>query len=74
MRYVLHPGYVHSPNDNDHHFIGGPRLARLYGVDIRDCVFGDMPDYNPHPDDIHLKPKANGNYSLPETPPNRGAT
>lgn len=54
MRYVLHPGYVTSKNDGDQHFIGGPRLAQLYGVDIRQCVFGDMPEYRERDGDVHL--------------------
>lgn len=68
MRYVLHPGYVISEADGDRHFIGGPRLARLYGVDVRQCVYGDMPDYRQESGDIHLLPKHSGNYTLPEPP------
>lgn len=63
-RYVLHPGYVYSAHDNDRHFIGGPRLAGLYGVDIRDCVFGDVPQYREQEGDIHLRPDRSGKYSL----------
>ena len=63
-RYVLHPGWVFSKTDGDKHFIGGPRLARLYGVDIRECVFGDVLDYKELPGDIHLAPSYSGNYSL----------
>jgi len=66
-RYVLHPGYVYSKNDGDRHFIGGPRLAQLYGVDIRDCVFGDVPQYSELPGDIHLRPSRCGNYTLAVT-------
>lgn len=65
MRYVLHPGYVTSKNDGDRHFIGGPRLARLYGVDIRQCVFGDTPEYREQEGDVHLIPRISGNYTLP---------
>lgn len=65
-RYVLHPGYVTSLTDGQRHFIGGPRLAQLYGVDIRDCVFGDVPHYREQPGDVHLFPKHSGQYSLPE--------
>lgn len=64
-RYVLHPGYIKSKNDGEEHFIGGPKLARLYGVDIRECVFGDMPGYQECDGDIHLWPQYNGDYSLP---------
>ena len=68
IRYVLHPGYVTSQTDGDQHFIGGPKLARLYGVDIRECVFGDVPYYREQPGDVHLYLKANSDYSLPEVP------
>lgn len=67
-RYVLHPGYVSSQHDGDLHFIGGPSLARLYGVNIRDCVFGDVREYREQPGDVHLRPQPNGDYSLPEVP------
>jgi len=63
-RYVLHPGWVFSKTDGDKHFIGGPRLARLYGVDIQECVFGDVPDYKELPGDVHLAPSYSGDYSL----------
>lgn len=65
MRYVLHPGYVTSQHDGDSHFIGGPRLARLYGVDIRQCVFGDVPEYREQAGDVHLHPRYDGDYALP---------
>jgi hypothetical protein len=64
VRYVLHPGYIRSKHDGDEHFIGGPRLARLYGVDIRDCVYGDTRRYAPRQGDIHLRPRYDGNYDL----------
>lgn len=63
-RYVLHPGYVYSANDGDRHFIGALRLAGLYGVDIRDCVLGDVPQYREQKGDIHLRPNRSANYSL----------
>ena len=68
-RYVLHPGYITSRSDGDRHFIGGPRLAQLYGVSVRDCVFGDMPDYREQPTDVHLRPRFDGKYKLPEVKP-----
>lgn len=67
-RYVLHPGYVTSATDGQDHFIGGPRLAALYGIDIRDrekVVFGDVPGYREQPGDLHLYPRFSGDYSLP---------
>ncbi len=71
VRYVLHPGYVTSATDGQEHFIGGPRLAALYGVNIRDSetvVFGDEPGYREQPGDVHLHPRYDGHYSLPAGP------
>lgn len=71
FRYVLHPGYVMSATDKQYHFIGGPRLAALYGVDIKNCVavvFGDAPGYREQPGDVHLRPRYDGKYILPEGP------
>jgi len=65
MRYVLHPGYVTSKNDGQEHFIGGPRLAMLYGVDMRQCVFGDVKEYREQEGDVHLWPDYHGNYTTP---------
>lgn len=66
MRYVLHPGYVTSKSDGQEHFIGGPRLARLYGVDMRQCVFGDVSGYREQKGDVHLRPDYHGNYTTIE--------
>lgn len=66
LRYVLHPGYIISKEDGQEHFIGGPRLARLYGVNLLDCVYGDMPGYRQKEGDVHLHPDYHGNYKLPE--------
>ena len=65
VRYVLHPGRVTSAADGQEHFVGGPQLAALYGVDIRDVVFGDRPGYRERPGDVHLHPRWDGDYSLP---------
>ena len=68
VRYVLHPGYVTSATDGQKHFVGGQRLAALYGVDIRDrwaVVFGDEPSYRELPGDVHLRPRHDRNYGLP---------
>lgn len=63
IRYVLHPGWVIS-KDGKSHFIGGPTLTRLYGVDIRDCVFGDVVEYTEQKDDVHLYPDESGEYKI----------
>ena len=65
MRYVLHPGYVTSKNDGERHFISGPRLARLYDVNMSSCVLGDAYGYREMEGDVHLWPDYHGNYALP---------
>lgn len=62
MRYVLHPGWVMSDSDGQEHFIGGPRLSRLYGVPLDRCVFGDTLGYREREGDVHLEPREDGNY------------
>jgi hypothetical protein len=67
VRYVLHPGHVISANDGQMHFIGGHRLARLYGLDIRSQIveLGDRRRRRDLPGDVHLYPRFDGNYRLP---------
>lgn len=64
MRYVLHPGYIRSKHDGDRHYITAKDLARLYKVNMCDCiVYYD--GYIDSSTDIHLYPKYDGNYNLP---------
>ena len=70
QKYVLCPGYVHSKNDGDRHYITATRLVELYRVPLNDCVV------KPNMDDprnkhwsapqgaIELHPKFDGNYTL----------
>jgi hypothetical protein len=70
MKYILHSGHIHSQNDGERHFISCNQLARLYGVDLRDCVcyperqFGRLGWQDP-PGAIHLYPRSDGNYTIP---------
>jgi hypothetical protein len=66
-RYVLCPGYVTSANDGQEHFINSPKLARLYGVDLRspNVVIDLSRRFRPRPGDIYLGPRFDGNYTLP---------
>ena len=67
-RYVLCPGYVTSANDGQEHFIDSPKLARLYGVDLRSPnVVVDLGPrrFRHRPGDICLGPRFDGNYTLP---------
>lgn len=70
-RYVLHPGYVISPNDGQTHYIGVDALARLYGVSLHDCVVAERGERYPRgvreqPGDVHLFPRSCGRYELPK--------
>ena len=73
-KYQLCPGVVVSATDGQEHYIGAMTLARLYGVDLRECVI-----YEPAPwwtrsffeyEDalcgglIRLKPRRDGNYTI----------
>jgi hypothetical protein len=69
-RYVLRPGYVTSANDGQEHFISSPKLARLYGVDLRSPnVVVDLDHgFRHRPGDICLGPRLDGDYRLPPLP------
>lgn len=65
--YVLAPGWVRSRIDGDRHFTGAARLAALYGVPLRRCLAkGALGDFLPE-GAILLKPRFDGDYSLPVT-------
>lgn len=66
MRYVLHPGYIRSKHDGDEHYIGVFDLVRLYKVDPRKCVDSSKPGLTEQPGDVHLHPRYDGDYSLPQ--------
>lgn len=73
IRYVIHPGYVTSTNDGDRHYISAGRLALLYGLRLQDCAVMHDDDagvraYQQQANDVHLYPKQDGDYSLPEPP------
>lgn len=62
-RFVLCPGYVRSITDGDLHYISSGQLARLYGVNLRDCFVDDgkRPGYNGR-EFVHLFPRTGGKY------------
>lgn len=43
IKYALFPGHVTSKTDGDVHFVGAQDLARLYGVNMRECVVLPFP-------------------------------
>jgi hypothetical protein len=67
-RYVLCPGWVTSQNDGEQHYIDAMQLARLYGVDLRNCLIRparrslDSADYAGK---VFLHPRFDGDYRLP---------
>lgn len=66
-RYVLHPGDVISRHDGHGHYIDSQTLAHLYGVDRAQCViYADDPNWVELPHDVHLFPRNDGDYRLPE--------
>lgn len=70
IRYVLHPGYVISATDGDEHFIGAAQLMSLYRVPKSECIIDDtsarLGGLGYSSDLIHLYPRFDGNYALPE--------
>lgn len=67
MTYVLAPGYVTSKTDGDRHYITAEMLQQLYNVDLDQCVKEprDKQDWLPPENAIYLRPRYDGNYSLP---------
>jgi len=74
-KYVCYGDFVFSKNDGDIHYITGRRLADLYHVDPKECVFIDREDYNMYgqlkfpikkiENLIPLKPSYEGYYHNP---------
>ena len=64
VRYILHPGYIFSKSDGDRHFIGAEKLANLYGLPLAKCITANSPGYREQDEDIHLKPRYDGDYSI----------
>lgn len=75
-RYLIYPGYVTSSQDGDGHWITAHELARLYKVDIRECEIaplhdGTYPRWTPPENLIPLRPRDDGDYTIPETKPGK---
>lgn len=77
-KYLLCPGYVISQTDGELHFVGERQLAELYGVPMSQCVvrperaFGRF-GWRPPAGAIELRPRYDGNYTLPADPiPSQG--
>lgn len=66
MKYVLIAGEIISPNDGQTHTISAYKLAELYGLNPKDCIFvnhGVCQDvYGVDEDQIWLEPRDVGDY------------
>ena len=74
LKYVIYPGEVVSESDGEKHFIGAEQLARLYGVDLTECMVVDdrrkftpasMMSWRKDSGLIHLYTRSDGDYKLP---------
>ena len=67
--YVLVPGYVTSKSDGDRHYINAKQLQHLYGVDPTNCIEAPTglaaKHWEPPVDAVYLRPRYDGNYSIP---------
>ncbi len=74
FKYFVWPDWVTSVSDGDRHWISADRLIHLYHVDPRDCrvLRPDSPAVDSilrrYPWVPILRPQANGDYTVPESP------
>lgn len=70
FKYLLMPGWVPSKNDGDRHYISSQQLAKLYGVDPRECrVYDSAWPYEKIMETwlsslIVLRPQYDGDYAI----------
>lgn len=77
LKYAVYPGYIHSVNDHDIHYITSSQLMLLYGVKPDECMIVRAPDPTYMSENeywrqlaraemlIPLRPRYDGNYTLP---------
>lgn len=68
-KYLVHGGYIKSPTDGQRHYLRAGKVADLYGVDPRLCHFWNLEEEARGTDTrglIILRPRDDGNYTLPE--------
>lgn len=81
VRYIIHPGWIRSARDGSLHYITARTLMSLYQLNLHDpSVHHPIDHPSIHyvvdqdgrgfgicetPGDIHLYPRADGDYSLP---------
>lgn len=72
IKYVVHPGWVISQSDGQRHWVGYPRLVRLYGVNPKECIDAQSQagtlgfSTSQWAKLKHLFPSRTGNYTLRE--------
>lgn len=69
-RYILHPDFVISANDQQRHYVSARALAKLYKVPFGNCIIISSVDTGRSrglklEDYVHLHPQSDGNYTLP---------
>lgn len=71
IKYLVVPDFMLSKTDNQKHFIGATQLMRLYGVNPLECIVSrDGEIYKLNTDNlIVLRPRYNGDYTLPTESP-----
>lgn len=87
-RYLLIPGDVKSSADSDWHYVSASRLAYLYKVSMSECIVIPEIDHGAlgggrersellckadRGELIVLRPKSNGDYSIPRSNGRGGA-
>jgi hypothetical protein len=69
QRYVLYPGPVTCCSDGQSHYVSASALARLYGVEMRDCIVFDPDPRNrtaDYKDCVHLHPRYDEECAAPQ--------
>lgn len=70
IKYICFGGLVVSKFDRQGHYITALEVCRLYGVNPKDCIFGEKIEaYDKGFINklIELRPRSDGNYTLKNT-------
>jgi len=67
-KYLILPDWVRSMHDGQEHFISADELVRLYGVNKAECQVcrSTLHSRISPPGLIVLRPRYDGDYSIPE--------
>lgn len=67
-KYAVYSGHVISRSDGERHYIPAHRVAELYNVNPKECMFLRQVDGRPRgmvQGLISLRPRNDGDYDLP---------